>query len=182
MGAHGTIQFTRANTEAASLAPSVEGWSRCAEGQAYCAASGRVAQHSEQTNHHEQRKHSAARSSTDRPTTWGTLLQVAAQCSVLSGRRSLLYGALRELSSTLATSLPPLFLSPLVGPDAALPGPDRTHPPSPLPPAHPAALFPCVARYSVIRLCSPICSSFCHSRTRTRPPAALSLPPCLINR
>jgi hypothetical protein len=116
----------------------------------------------------------AARSSTDRRALGGLcckLLQVAAQCS--NARWLPLYGALRELRSTLATLFPhtPLF-SPLIGLDAALPRPSPTphpitqSPPIPTPPKHqPPALFPCPLRYSVIRLSSPIYSSFCPSRS-----------------
>ena len=100
-----------------------------------CAASRRVAQHS------KQRTTSSASTAQHPAAQIGRHLGdfAASCCFVLSGRCS--YGGLRELRSTLATSLRPLFSS-LFGLDAALPGPPR--PPSPNPP-QPPALFPCVA-------------------------------------
>ena len=159
-----------------SLAPSVEGWSRCAEDKLMCSEQARCT-----TQQRTMSEHSAAQ----RPAaqTGLHLGDFAASCCsvVLSGRCS--YGGLRELRSTLATALPPLFFSHRPRRRPTRPAQTATHPirhpQSPQPPA----LFPCVALYySVIRLSSPICSSFCPSRTRTTHQAALSLPPCLINR
>jgi hypothetical protein len=150
-----------------------------------CAASRRVAQ-----LHSKQRTTSSAstaqRSAAQHPAAQTGLHLgdfAASCCLVLSGRCS--YGGLRELRSTLAPSLPRYVHSSLLSSASTPPyqaRPDR-HPPIPQSPSLPPyflALHNCII--PLFACAPPICSSFCPSRTRTTHQAALSLPPCLINR
>lgn len=160
------------------------------------AASRRVAQHSKQAAHPEQRKHSAARSSTDRPTLEGLCCKLLLS-ALLSVQWSLLYGALRELRRTLATSLPrylrystspsppPLFRRLLslasTPPYQAQTAPTQISPHPLPPPSLPPRYFLAFCVIPLFACAPPPPQSILLSAIPAPAPTALSLTPCLIN-